>query len=69
MDNYDQIANFWAAPVHNIRKKTARTRTCGPCHTENKEGFITQKHFPKDGSKQNSSLIYDHKAFKAYKKQ
>lgn len=68
MDNYDQIANFWAAPVHNIRKKTARTRTCGPCHTENKEGFITEKHFPKDGSKRNSALIYDDKAFKLYKK-
>jgi hypothetical protein len=68
MDNYDRIANFWTAPIHNIRKKTARTRTCGPCHTKNKEGFITKKSFPKDGSQQNSALIYDHKAFKLYKK-
>ncbi|MDQ5988378.1 MAG: hypothetical protein CSYNP_04138 [Syntrophus sp. SKADARSKE-3] len=69
MDNYDLVANFWTAPVHNIRKKTARTRTCGPCHTENKEGFISEKTFPKGGSKQNSILLYDDKAFKKYKKQ
>lgn len=69
MDNFDRSANFWAAPVHNIRKKTARTRTCGPCHTANKEGFLTSESFPKDGSTQNSALIYDHKAFRVYKKQ
>jgi len=69
MDNYDQIANFAAAPVHNIRKRTARTRTCGPCHTENKEGFINEKIFPKDGSQFNRTLLYDHKSFKVYKKQ
>jgi hypothetical protein len=69
MDNYDQVANFWTAPVHNIRKRTARTRTCGPCHTENKEGFINEKIFPKDGSKQNRTLLYDYKSFKVYKKQ
>lgn len=68
MDNYDQITNFWTAPVHNIRKKTARTRTCSPCHTENKEGFLNEKVFPKGGAKQNSSLIYDQRAFKKYKK-
>ena len=69
MDNYDQAANFWAAPVHNIRKKTARTRTCAPCHTENKEGFITESDFPAGGSQQNRTLLYDHKSFKTYKKQ
>jgi len=68
MDNYDRVANFWAAPVHNIRKKTARTRTCGPCHTENKEGFMNEKLFPKDGSGRNSVLLYDDKAFKLYRK-
>ena len=69
MDNYDQIANFSSAPVHHIRKRTARTRTCGPCHTANKEGFISEQSFPKDGSKQNRALLYDHKSFKVYKKQ
>ena len=69
MDNYDQVANFWTAPVHNIRKKTARTRTCGPCHTANEEGFISEQSLPKDGSKQNRALLYDHKSFKVYKKQ
>jgi hypothetical protein len=69
MDAYDEAPNFWASPVHNIRKKTARTRTCGPCHTESKEGFLTEAHFPKNGSKQNRALIYDHKAFRVYKKQ
>lgn len=69
MDNYDKVANFWTAPVHNIRKKTARTRTCGPCHTEDKEGFITEKNFSKEGSKQNSVILYDYKSFKTYRRQ
>lgn len=68
MDKYDQVANFAASPVHNIRKKTVRTRTCGPCHTHNKEGFIVQESFPKNGSRQNETLLYDHKAYRLYKK-
>lgn len=68
MDNYDQVANFRASPVHNIRRKTVRTRTCAPCHTENREGFLTENMFPKDGSKQNSALLYGDKSLKAFKK-
>jgi len=67
MDNYDKIPNFWMAPVHNIRKKTPRTMICSPCHTKNKEGLINEKIFPKDGSKQNTVLLYDPNALKIFK--
>jgi hypothetical protein len=69
MERYDEVPNFAVSAVHNIRKKTPRTRTCAPCHTKSKEGFIKKEIFPKKGSKQNSTLLYDHKAFRVYKKQ
>lgn len=58
MENFDKLPNYWDSAVHNIKKRTNRTRSCDTCHV-NKEGFLKQEDLLKDGSKANEALIYD----------
>jgi hypothetical protein len=58
MENFDALPNYWDSAVHNIKKRTNRTRACDSCHV-NKEGFLKQEDLIKDGSKANEALIYD----------
>jgi hypothetical protein len=58
MENFDSLPNYWDSPVHNIKKRTARTRSCDSCHTE-KQGFLKIEQLIKDGSKANEGLIYN----------
>lgn len=62
MENYDALPNYWNSPVHNIKKRTNRTRSCNSCH-ELKEGFLKREMLIKDGSKANEGLIYNLKPF------
>ena len=56
MENYDALPNYWDSPVHNIRKRTDRTRSCDVCHVD-RTGFLKQESLPKNGSKANEGLI------------
>jgi len=58
MENFDKLPNYWNSPVHNIKKRTNRTRSCDSCH-EAKEGFLKRETLIKDGSKANEGLIYN----------
>jgi hypothetical protein len=58
MDNFDTVPNYWNSPVHNIKKRTERTRSCDSCHVA-KEGFLKPETLIKDGSKANEDLIYN----------
>jgi hypothetical protein len=58
MGNFDALPNYWDSPVHNIKKRTERTRSCESCHTA-KEGFLKRETLIKDGSKANEGLIYN----------
>ena len=58
MENFDALPNYWDSAVHNIKKRTNRTRSCDSCHV-NKEGFLKQEDLIKDGSKANDALIFD----------
>lgn len=59
MENYDALPNFWNSAVHNITKRTARTRSCDSCHVA-KDGFLNQEMVIKEGgSKANEGLIYN----------
>jgi hypothetical protein len=58
MENFDALPNYWDSPVHNIKKRTTRTRSCDTCHAQ-KEGFLKKDILIKDGSKANDSLIYN----------
>jgi hypothetical protein len=61
MENFDKLPNYWNAPVHNIKKRTERTRNCDVCHVEKKD-FLTRETLVENGSKANESLIYTPKA-------
>ncbi|RPJ07650.1 MAG: hypothetical protein EHM36_06555 [Deltaproteobacteria bacterium] len=63
MENYDSLPNYWETVVHNIRKRTERTRSCEVCHVE-KRGFLTKDTLIKDGSKANEQLIVTPKEIK-----
>jgi len=56
MEHFDALPNYWDSPVHNIRKRTDRTRNCDACHVE-KAGFLTKEQLIKDGSLANQGLI------------
>lgn len=57
MERFDEVPDYRAAPVHNIKKVTGRTRSCDACHVAQK-GFLTGKSLMKNGSKANESLIF-----------
>jgi len=63
MEKYDALPNYWETVVHNIRKRTERTRSCDLCHEE-KQGFLTKETLIKDGSKANDGLVYTPKPIK-----
>ena len=56
MENFDVLPNYWDSPVHNIRKRTDRTRSCDTCHVE-KAGFLGMDTMIRGGSKANQCLI------------
>jgi len=56
MENYDKLPNYWDSPVHNIRKKTARTHSCDACHGD-RQNFLSHEKLLKDGSQENKNLI------------
>ncbi len=57
MPHFDALPNYWNSPVHNIRKRTDRTRSCDSCHTDRK-GFLTKETLLKGGSTANERLIH-----------
>jgi hypothetical protein len=57
-ERFDALPNYWDSPVHNIRKRTNRTRNCDRCH-EDRKGFLTQKMLIKNGSKANLDLLFE----------
>ena len=59
MENFDALPNYWDAAVHNIKKRTDRTRSCDSCHVA-KRNFLTHEMIiQEEGSKANENLIYD----------
>ena len=56
MENFDALPNYWNSPVHNIRKRTDRTRSCDSCHVE-RSGFLKKETLPENGSRANEGLI------------
>jgi len=54
--NFDALPNYWDAPIHNIRKRTERTRNCDTCH-EDRKGFLTVETLLEDSSRVNLELI------------
>jgi hypothetical protein len=60
MEQYDALPNYWDSPVHNIRKRTDRTRSCAACH-EDRKGFLTREQLIENGSKANIKLLYQPK--------
>ncbi len=60
MENFDAVPNYWDSPVHNIRKRTERTRSCDSCHIA-KAGFLKHETLLPEGSKANEALIYNFK--------
>ena len=56
MENFDALPNYWNSPVHNIRKRTDRTRSCDACHVE-RAGFLKKETLVEKGSKANEGLI------------
>ncbi|PKN70999.1 MAG: hypothetical protein CVU54_03190 [Deltaproteobacteria bacterium HGW-Deltaproteobacteria-12] len=64
MDNFDALPNYWDSAVHNIKKRTSRTRSCDSCHVA-KEGFLNKEMVIKEGgSKANEGLIFNIKPLK-----
>jgi hypothetical protein len=55
--NFDALPNYWDAPIHNIRKRTDRTRSCDTCH-EDRKGFLTMETLLKNSSRTNLELIH-----------
>jgi len=66
MENFDRLPNYWDAPVHNIKKRTERTRNCDTCHVE-KKNFMTRETLIPNGSKANESLIHSPRAIPTQK--
>ncbi|MDZ4163920.1 MAG: multiheme c-type cytochrome [Smithellaceae bacterium] len=63
MENFDALPNYWDTPVHNIRKRTDRTKSCEICHRDAKD-FLSEKDMFPGGSKANNRLIYKPKPLK-----
>lgn len=61
MERFDSQPNFWNTPVHNVRKKTERTRSCDACHVEHAD-FLTKEQLIEKGSRANERLIVVPKA-------
>ncbi len=57
MEAYDALPNYWDSPVHSIRKKTDRTRSCDTCHGERKD-FLTKETLLPGGARANGQLPY-----------
>ncbi len=57
MENFDAVPDYRAAPVHNIGRRTERTRSCDTCHVA-RRGFLSQKSLKKNGSRANEGLIF-----------
>lgn len=57
MEKFDEVKDYRATPVHNIKKSTERTRSCDICHV-NKKDFLTERSLIKNGSKANRELIF-----------
>ncbi|HOW55940.1 MAG TPA: multiheme c-type cytochrome [Syntrophorhabdaceae bacterium] len=57
MERFDDVTDYRAAPVHNIQRVTARTRSCDICHV-NKKDLLTKGSLIKNGSKANEGLIF-----------
>jgi hypothetical protein len=60
MERFDRLPNYWDTPVHNIRKRTDRTRSCDVCH-EDRKRFLVKEQLIKDGSKANLKVLYNPK--------
>lgn len=58
MEKFDTLPNYWDSAVHNIKKRTDRTRNCDNCHVERKD-FLTKERLIPNGSRANESLIYN----------
>ncbi|MCX7991132.1 MAG: cytochrome c3 family protein [Proteobacteria bacterium] len=63
MESFDSLPNYWDSAVHNIKKRTDRTRSCDACHVE-KKYFLSKDTLIKNGSKFNEKLIYKPKEIK-----
>ncbi len=64
MENFDALPNYWDSAVHNIKKRTDRTRSCDSCHVA-KAGFLNKEMVIKEGgSTANEGLIYNIKPIK-----
>ncbi|MBA4418865.1 MAG: hypothetical protein C0392_13305 [Syntrophus sp. (in: bacteria)] len=63
MEKYDILPNYWDTAVHNIKKRTDRTRSCEVCHIEKKD-FLTESILIKNGSKANKGLLIAPKPIK-----
>ncbi|HET6488756.1 MAG TPA: hypothetical protein VFG28_03255, partial [Syntrophales bacterium] len=59
--NFDALPNYWDSPIHNIRKRTERTRNCDTCH-EDRKGFLTMETLLKNSSRTNLELIHKPKS-------
>lgn len=60
MENFDKLPNYWDSAVHNIKKRTDRTRNCDTCHTE-KKNFLKKEDLIPNGSRANEELIFEFK--------
>lgn len=60
MGNFDKLPNYWDSAVHNIKKRTDRTRKCDTCHGE-KKYFLKKEDLISNGSRANEELIFDFK--------
>jgi hypothetical protein len=56
MENFDALPDYRDSPVHNIRKRTDRTRSCDACHVE-RSNFLKKETLLENGSKANEGLI------------
>lgn len=56
-ENYDELPNYWDAAVHNIKKRTDRTRDCAACHSDRKH-FLEEEAIPEGLSKKNLELVH-----------
>ncbi|HOD36326.1 MAG TPA: cytochrome c3 family protein [Syntrophales bacterium] len=58
MEHFDKLPNYWDSAVHNIKKRTERTRNCDTCHVDKKD-FLTRDRLIPNGSKANEGLVYE----------
>jgi hypothetical protein len=65
MEHFDTLPDYWDSAVHNIRRRTERTRLCEVCHEEKKD-LLTKETLIKDLSKANEGLVYTPRPIKKY---